>query len=78
MITLTKTIDIPVRLTVEDVALLFCGMDANEQAKFFNECALNFDRREFSWPMQLQYIQESKELKVKGKSLMSLIGDYGA
>lgn len=79
MTSLNKTFrDVQVSLTVNDVAFLFCSMDADEQAQFFNRAAEVFDERKNSWPMQLQYVQDSKELKVRGKSLMTLIGDYGA
>lgn len=60
-------------ITPEDVAELFAGMDADEQAEFYNHVA----KIASNWLyMQAQYITDSEKLTLPGRRVMQTIGDY--
>ena len=60
----------------EEIAKEFCNMDADEQARFFNEVS----RLSAIWKVQLcfqiQSITDSKNLEDGGRDVMETIGEY--
>ena len=72
-----KTIDVVIGLTAEDIAEVFCKMDGQEQAAFFNEIAsLSAKWKGTSFPFQAQAITDSENLAPAGRRIMQTIGDY--
>ena len=63
-------------ITPEIVAYLFCEMDAEGQAKFYNEVA----KLASVWPgslcMQMQAITDESGLTLEGRRVMQMIGEY--
>jgi len=66
-------------ITPEIVAELFAGMDAGEQARFFN----HVDAVASTWrpghdllPFQMQAITDDDGLTLAGRRVMQMIGDY--
>jgi len=64
-------------VTPEIVAELFAEMYSDEQARFFNHVA----KVSSQWDggglvMQLQYLTDEDGLSLKGRNVMSYIGDY--
>lgn len=74
MQTITKTVE--VKLTPEDVARLFCQMNNEEQAQFFNEIAEVVETWTQPFAYQLQAIANAPELTQKGRGIMAQIGNY--
>lgn len=77
MDTINRTVEVPLTLTPKEVAQLFCSMDANEQADFFNEVAKEAD----TWPscnfdLQMSYVSGANNLSYEGRNIMRTIGDY--
>jgi len=73
-----KTTAITFELTPSDLAEAWCGMNADEQAEFFNTLAVL--ARDWNAPlvMQLQYLQDSPKLNDDGREAMRLIGEYSS
>lgn len=60
-------------ITPEDIEELFAGLNADEQALFYNHLA----KVASDWlHMQAQYITDSSELSLAGRRVMQTIGDY--
>jgi len=63
-------------ITPEIVAELFCNMDAEAQAKFFNE----IDKLASVWSaplcFQMQGITDDSGLSLGGRRVMQMIGEY--
>jgi len=67
-----RQVNIDVAPTPDELADALAEMDSRAQARFFNRLG----KRDF-WPLQLQYIVDTKELTSEGRHIMGLIGDYG-
>lgn len=74
MPTITK--QVPVKLTPEDVAQMFCEMDSNEQARFFNEIAETVKGWDQPFSFQLQAVTDKPELTSQARNVMAQIGIY--
>lgn len=65
-------------LTPEDIASLFCQMDNEQQAEFFNAVA---DHVRETWTIpfcfQMSEVRHSKTLTVEGLDIMKTIASYG-
>lgn len=69
----TVTHEVEFSLAGADIAGMFWGLDADQQAEFFNELAT---RARFL--TQLQAIVESPRLSTYGRQIMSEIGEYAS
>lgn len=70
--------EILINITPEEMADEFCGMDANEQAKFFSEVykiARTWDR---NFEFQMQSIIDSNECDDYALKLLSIFGEYAS
>lgn len=76
---ITKTIDIDVDLTPEELARLFLLMDSAEQAQFFS-CADKIVKDDWELPFcfQLQSITDEESLTDGGRYIMEQIGEYSS
>ena len=68
---------IEVTPTPEELASEFCGLDADEQARFFNE----IDKLSSKWDnglfcFQMQALTDSEILTREGRCIMETIGEY--
>lgn len=61
----------------EDIAKLFCHLNCSDMAVFFDEIAKVSSKWKGSFAMQMQYVKDSKELTLEGRSIMRTIGEYG-
>ena len=66
-----------VYLTPEELATEFANMDAERQAKFFNQLAKEADEWDAPFVMQLQAITDCPKLSNDARHIMISIGDYG-
>lgn len=73
---LKKNIEIEMPLNVSDIARLFCSMDNNEQAMFFNRVAENVGEWDKPFCFQLQSICDTELLSDGAKEIMKEIGNY--
>jgi hypothetical protein len=62
--------------TPEELAIEFCKLYEDGQAKFFNRVAEIFNHPKHSLTMQLEYISQSKLLTNEATHLMGKIGEY--
>lgn len=70
---ITKTFDI--ELTPEQVAELFCEMDAADQAKFFNKVGrLSADWGAGMFEQQMAAVSKHDSLDTDGDKVMGVIG----
>lgn len=60
-----------------ELAQVFCGMDANDQADFFQAIAHEVEKWDRPFCFQLQAIIDNKRLSQSGAFIMIQIGDYG-
>ena len=61
------------------VAMLFCDLDDEEQAKFYNTCAdlgSKWCDGKRGWCFQLQAITDSPMLTYGGRRFMAEVGEY--
>jgi len=74
-----KTITIEVILTPQETAKLFCDMNMDDQATFFNEI-YNIVTTEWLAPFcfQLESITNSSILTNDGRKIMQEIGEYSS
>jgi len=74
-----KTITIKFTLTPQEIAKLFCDMDMDDQATFFNEID-NIVTTEWLAPFcfQLESITNSSILTNNGRKIMKEIGEYSS
>lgn len=69
--TITRSVDVEVHLTVDEIVEAWCGLAAADQASFFNRIGNK------QWlSMQLQYISDAPELADAGRHAMRKIGEY--
>lgn len=67
---IVRSVDVEVHLTVDEIIEAWCGLDAEDQAIFFN-------RINQPWlSMQLQYISGEPGLSIDGRLAMRKIGEY--
>ena len=71
-----RTITIRVNPSPHELASALADMSDHEQAEFFNALYNEFKPCGGNWPLQLQYISDSKELQPEGRTMMRMIGDY--
>jgi len=76
MITIERTKTFSVEISVEEIAMAFCEMDADEQACFFNLISEISSGWEKPFCFQLQKISDSKFLTTAGRNIMERIGEY--
>lgn len=60
----------------EKIAELFCDLDADEQARFYNHIDLVASKWSSLFCFQLQAITDSPELTYAGRRVMDSIGEY--
>lgn len=70
---ISKLIEIKMPLTPKDAAIIFCSMNAEEQAKFFNEVFEESNKWDAPFEFQMASI---KGLTEGGRKIMRTIGDY--
>jgi hypothetical protein len=73
-----REIEIDIDLSPEELAIELAKMDGDQQARFFNALAIQDVDWQFSWPMQLQLVTDSSELRSIGRDMMSMIGEYSS
>lgn len=76
MITKIVNVDVEVELTTEDLAILFCNLNSEEQAKFFNTIATEVAAWEHPFCFQLSYISSEPLLTKEAREVMEQIGEY--
>jgi hypothetical protein len=76
--TVNKTIKANIEFTPEDLAIMFCEMDNDEQAEFFN-CIGDAVRATWKHPFcfQMSKVRESEILSNDGLQIMKEISMYG-
>ncbi len=65
-----------INITPSEIAKLFCNMDADEQAIFFNVIASEIKLWENPFCFQLQAVTDSPELLDEARKVMKEIGEY--
>jgi len=73
-----RQIDVNIRITNNEVAQAFFGMDDSEQAIFFNMVSELFFDNKVSMSMQMQAITDNYLLTNDGRAFMAMAGDYAA
>lgn len=76
MAKLSLITQVEMQLKPIDVATLFCNMDGNEQADFFNQIALIARDWKNPFCFQLQAIIDANVLTEEGRHIMAEIGQY--
>lgn len=71
---ISRTVDVEVKLTAEELAEQFWAMDGDNQARFFDALANTSSGR---LPMQLQAVADSDHLTIPARVCMQSIGEYG-
>ncbi len=71
-----QKIEVDFKITPESLADVFCDMNADEQASFFNHVSDFTSKWDGNFCFQLQAIQDSKALESKGRRVMASIGEY--
>jgi len=75
-IKINRNINADIVLTVKDVAELFCQMDGEQQAHFFNCVAKEVEKWNSPFVFQLQSILETEKLTTEANQIMREIGEY--
>jgi len=80
---LTETVihrEVPITMTLGEVAAAFANMDSDHQAGFFSIVAWHVKRWERegkgTFETQMQLVNESENLTQGGREIMQVIGDY--
>lgn len=73
---ITKNINADILLSSIEVANLFCSMDEEQQAEFFNAIGENVGFWNAPFVFQLQAMIDTGALTEKGKRIMKEIGEY--
>jgi len=78
MAKIITTQEISYEVSAEQIAKLFCQLDGEEMADFFNTIH-KIVKEEWQAPFcfQLQFVSDSPVLTPEGKAIMCEIGDYG-
>jgi hypothetical protein len=69
----TRSVEISVGPTIEELALAIIDLGSDEQAELISKIA---ELADFNIPTQLQYVTDDLGLTRQGRALMQLIGDY--
>ena len=77
MANLSIVVPVEYDVSAEQVAKLFCAMEGEEQAEFFNAVAEEVDSWSNAFCFQLQAILDSHRLNAGGIAIMQEIGEYG-
>lgn len=64
--------------TPDELAFVFCNMDDEQQAMFFNEIARITDKWDKPFCFHLQSLSDHPALTADGRRIMEQIGDYGS
>lgn len=65
------------KVTPEIIAEMFCAMDSQQQAAFFNHIAAVASKWSgIGLAMQLQYVTDEDGLTLAGRRVMQCIGEY--
>ena len=78
MTSITRQLDVSIKLTIEDIANGFCDMDAEHQADFFNVVAENIKKWDSAFVFQLQSVTVAENLTDDGRQVMREIGEYSS
>lgn len=73
---ITRQITADIRLTPQELAYEFAGMDAKQQAEFFNELAMAVNDWPRDFAFQLQAVVDTNLLTAAGRYRMHQIGQY--
>lgn len=71
-----KSIEADINISVDEVADMFCNMDGEQQAAFFNRIGENVKTWSAHFVFQLQSIVDTETLTIDGKQIMYEIGQY--
>jgi hypothetical protein len=73
-----KLVETEVEIDVEELAALFCNLDNNEQAEFFNHVSKISESWEAQNALeeQMRGIADSTALSRRGKYVLGLLGDF--
>lgn len=71
-----KLVNVKLDLTPSEIADLFCDMDNNEQAEFFNKIGSNVQSWIHPFVFQLQTVVDTCSLTPEAKQVMFEIGEY--
>jgi hypothetical protein len=69
-------VSVEIHPSADELAEVFCAMDDEEQAGFFNRIAEITKAWEAPFCFQLNAISESKHLNDDGRKIMAQIGEY--
>ena len=72
-----REIKVGIDATPEELAAEFCGMDGNDQAKFFSAIADLVKEWDKPFCFQLSSVVTSDDLTSAGRVIMQEIGEYG-
>ena len=72
-----RNIDIEISISPRELTTVFCNLDADSQASFFNWIAEISGQWAVPFCLQLQAIIDSDVLVPSGRLAMEAIGDYG-
>ena len=67
---------VQVKVTPEKLAELFCEMDSDEMAVFFNSVAYEAKSWDHHFCMQIEDLIREKHLNDEARQIMSTIGEY--
>lgn len=73
---ITKSVQVEMPVTVEDVAKLFCAMDERDQSKFFNAIADEAKKWSSPFCFQMQSVSDCPLLNDEARGIMREIGNY--
>lgn len=76
MIQLIRHEKIVFDVSPEEVAKMFCEMDSEDQAKFFNAIAKEVKSWKYDFVFQLQHISDESCLTPEARTVMREIGEY--
>lgn len=71
-----RRIDVELDLTPDELAAVFCGMDGEQQAGFFNAIAKYSDLWPAPFPFQVQAIVDSLTYTEDARRIMRVLGEY--
>lgn len=75
---LKLTINYSTEITPQKVGDLFCSMDNNEMADFFNEIAINIKDWQHPFVFQMQGLTDTNHLSDGAREIMKQIGEYSS
>jgi len=75
---ITRTEEIKLKLTPQEVAKAFINSDSEFQVEFFNEVAIQVEGWGNPLYSQMQWITESEKLTNGAREIMRIIGEYAS